>query len=59
LTSSNKACTAPKTLPCIKRGHKFRINHHFCHKCRGAHCRYLILLDGIPEYMLEAVRASV
>lgn len=56
MTTSNKACIAPNTLPCGKRGHKFRINHHFVHKCKGNCCRHLILVDGVPDYMLEGIR---
>lgn len=55
---SNRACIAPKTLPCTRKGRKFKINRHFCRKCKGVSCRYLILLDELPVYMLDAVRAQ-
>ena len=53
---SNRACIAPKRILCGKRGHRFRLNGHMVPKCYGASCRYLILLDQLPEYCLDLVR---
>ena len=53
---SNKACIAPRKMPCGKRGHRFRLNGHYVPKCYGEYCRYLVRLDHIPEVYYNLVR---
>lgn len=56
---SNRACIAPRSVSCGKRGHRFRLNHHMLPKCLGQSCRYLVRLDQLPQvdtYLVVTLR---